>query len=148
MLPYEPHWRVKWCDIYRDGGSYGTVLEKDGRLFSLFLDVAPWDHPSQKNGYQNLWVSAGELRDAQGESCTKGSAEERCWYEILKQALTHECDDTTLQRLTEFIRELENRLFWLVLSDLPSLSQIETSREEAGERSGGPGSPNGRFPNG
>ena len=111
MLPDEHHWRVKQCDIYRDGGSYGAVLERDGRHFSLFLKVAPWDHPSERNGYLNLWVSEGELPDAQGESCTSGSAEERRWYEIIKRALTHECDDTTLERLLEFIRELENRLF-------------------------------------
>jgi hypothetical protein len=111
MISNERHWRVKWCDIYRDGGSYGVVLEKDGRFFSLFLDVAPWDHPSQRNGYQNLWVSEGDLPAAHGESCTIGSAEERRWYEILKLALTDECDDTTLEGLPDFIRELENRLF-------------------------------------
>jgi hypothetical protein len=110
-MPSDEHqWRVKWCDIYRDGGSYGAVLERDSSLFSLFLDVAPWDHPSQRNGYRNLWISEGELPDAQGQCCESGSADERRWYEILKHASTHECNDTTLERLPELIRELENRL--------------------------------------
>ena len=55
------------CDIYRDGGSYGAVLrDPSSTAIAIFLEVVPWDLPTEPSNYECVWRNDGEIPDPSG----------------------------------------------------------------------------------
>lgn len=98
-------WRCTWCDILRDGGSYGAVLRStEGEVVSLFLEVLPWDHP-RDIAYGALFLSPGDRPEAMVQRLEPGSGEERRWLNALGQDVSA-LDAEGRSRLGQLIAEL------------------------------------------
>lgn len=75
-------WRLTWCDIFRDGGSYGATLSNGDDHWALWLDVLPWDHPRDQR-WGALFVSAGDVPERMERVLGIGSEEEQLWLRRL-----------------------------------------------------------------
>lgn len=101
-------WRVKQCELIRDGGSYAVTITDHMHEVSLWLQI-------ERSGDGAL--SHGGLFFARGTSAAPISPntrrvseiEEGAWLDALRGATTDEADARTRDRLTELIEVLAAR---------------------------------------
>lgn len=95
------------CDLYRDGGSYGSVLaDTSGNHFSLFLEVGPWDTPSDPRVYESLWLSQGQIPASHGERFAIDSPEFVRWRDIARVTRMDSSPPAAQSRFGEMISAL------------------------------------------
>jgi hypothetical protein len=99
----------KWCDRYRDGGSFGWVVEENGDAFALFLQVCPWDHPSEHIEYGDLYVQVGSSPGTDGRRLMAGSPDEGLWIQRLMDADLRALDEPSRGRWAEMLEALRFR---------------------------------------
>jgi hypothetical protein len=100
-------WTLVDCDIYRDGGSYGATLANGEQLISLWLEVGPWNRPSERR-YVGLFVSDGRRPDAKEQRVPSGEPE-REWLRNLEEVDRSAASQSALDRLDELITKLRDR---------------------------------------
>ena len=80
-------WRVLGADVWRDGGSYSATLQQAQGVFSLWLQVLPWDRPADVQ-YGALYASAGP--DPTLMQHLLSPTDETAWMAVLSGALLSE----------------------------------------------------------
>jgi hypothetical protein len=101
-------WRLIDCTIYRDGGSYGAVLERGPARVALLLQVGPWDHPAERR-YEGLFLSAGDAPTRKERRLEPGGEEEGRWSEVLAACDTRQAQGEARARLRELLAALSSR---------------------------------------
>lgn len=102
--------KLIFCDIYRDGGSLGAVLRQADGSVSLFLEIEPWDQPSESRVYGSLWVAEGEIPSRKGVKLEPASQDEKKWIELCKEAQpSRYLDDRSIKHFANFLDILMRR---------------------------------------
>lgn len=101
--------RLVKCDVWRDGGSYSVTIDDAGEVSSLWLQVLPWDHPSEV-AYETLcWVPGADPTAVQRRDMLDPNGE-RDWLERLKCLDTRAAEGDSADELTHLIAILERRV--------------------------------------
>lgn len=100
--------KLVWCDIYRDGGSYGAVVADGERRTALFLEIHRQHRSHVFHSYGALWVAEGELPSVGTHRVATHAVAERDWLEVLLKLDTSDATQNSRDLLARMIAAMSS----------------------------------------
>jgi hypothetical protein len=104
-------WKLDWCDVYRDAGSYGAVVrDSENQQIALMVEVMTWDHPTEPRNYRCIWEKNGEIPDSSGTRIEFTSNEFQILWSALSKLSKDDSSEESRNRFSEMLEILKERL--------------------------------------